>query len=82
MHLIGQIIFGLVVGIIAKLLMPGKDPGGFIVTAILGIVGALVGTFVGRAIWGADYTAGWIAAIIGTILLLWLYRMFAGKRTA
>ena len=81
MHLIGQIIFGLVVGIIAKLLMPGKDPGGFIVTAILGIVGALVGTFIGRALWGADYTAGWIAAIVGTILLLWLYRMFAGKRT-
>jgi uncharacterized membrane protein YeaQ/YmgE (transglycosylase-associated protein family) len=82
MHIIGQIIFGLVVGIIAKLLMPGKDPGGFIVTAILGIVGALVGTFIGRALWGADYTAGWIAAIVGTILLLWLYRMFAGKRTA
>ena len=81
MHIIGQVIFGLVVGIIAKLLMPGKDPGGFIVTAILGIVGALVGTFIGRAIWGADYAAGWIAAIVGTILLLWLYRMFAGKRT-
>jgi uncharacterized membrane protein YeaQ/YmgE (transglycosylase-associated protein family) len=81
MHIIGQIIFGLVVGIIAKLLMPGKDPGGFIITAILGIVGALVGTFIGRAIWGNDYTAGWIAAIVGTILLLWLYRMFAGKRT-
>lgn len=82
MHIIGQIIFGLVVGVIAKLLMPGKDPGGFIVTAILGVVGALVGTFIGRAIWGADYTAGWIAAIVGTILLLWLYRVFAGKRTA
>jgi uncharacterized membrane protein YeaQ/YmgE (transglycosylase-associated protein family) len=82
MNIIGQVIFGLVVGIIAKLLMPGKDPGGFIITAILGVVGALVGTFIGRAIWGADYTAGWIAAIVGTILLLWLYRMFAGKRTA
>jgi uncharacterized membrane protein YeaQ/YmgE (transglycosylase-associated protein family) len=82
MHIIGQIIFGLVVGIIAKLLMPGRDPGGFIVTALLGIAGALVGTFIGRAFWGADYAAGWIAAILGTILLLALYRVFAGRRTA
>jgi uncharacterized membrane protein YeaQ/YmgE (transglycosylase-associated protein family) len=82
MHIIGQIIFGLVVGVIAKLLMPGRDPGGFIVTALLGIAGALVGTFIGRAIWGADYAAGWIAAIVGTILLLCLYRVFAGRRTA
>jgi uncharacterized membrane protein YeaQ/YmgE (transglycosylase-associated protein family) len=82
MHIIGQIIFGLVVGIIAKLLMPGRDPGGFIVTALLGMAGALVGTFIGRAIWGADYAAGWIAAIVGTILLLLLYRVFAGRRTA
>jgi uncharacterized membrane protein YeaQ/YmgE (transglycosylase-associated protein family) len=82
MHIIGQIIFGLVVGVIAKLLMPGRDPGGFIVTALLGMAGALVGTFIGRAIWGADYAAGWIAAIVGTILLLCLYRVFAGRRTA
>lgn len=82
MHIIGQIIFGLVVGVIAKLLMPGRDPGGFIITALLGMAGALVGTFIGRAIWGADYAAGWIAAIVGTILLLCLYRVFAGRRTA
>jgi uncharacterized membrane protein YeaQ/YmgE (transglycosylase-associated protein family) len=82
MHIIGQIIFGLVVGVIAKLLMPGRDPGGFIVTALLGIAGALVGTFIGRAFWGADYAAGWIAAILGSILLLALYRMVAGRRTA
>jgi uncharacterized membrane protein YeaQ/YmgE (transglycosylase-associated protein family) len=81
MHILGQIIFGLVVGIIAKLLMPGRDPGGFIVTALLGMAGALVGTFVGRAIWGPDYAAGWIAAIVGTILLLSLYRVFARRRT-
>ena len=81
MHIIGQIIFGLVVGVIAKLLMPGRDPGGFIVTALLGMAGALVGTFIGRAIWEANYAAGWIAAILGTILLLWLYRVFAGRRT-
>jgi uncharacterized membrane protein YeaQ/YmgE (transglycosylase-associated protein family) len=82
MHLIGQIIFGLVVGIIAKLLMPGRDPGGFIITAILGIAGALVGTFIGRAIWGENYAAGWITSILGAILLLALYRMFVGRRPA
>jgi uncharacterized membrane protein YeaQ/YmgE (transglycosylase-associated protein family) len=81
MNIIGQVIFGLVVGIIAKLLMPGKDPGGFIITALLGIAGALVGTFLGRALWGENYAAGWIMAILGTMILLGLYRMFAGKRT-
>ena len=55
-HLIGQIIFGWVVGIIAKFLMPGKDPGGFIITAIIGMVGALIGTFAGRALWGGRVT--------------------------
>ena len=69
------------VGVIAKLLMPGRDPGGFIVTALLGMAGAVVGTFIGRALWGANYAAGWIAAILGTILLLALYRVFAGRRT-
>lgn len=75
-NLIGQIIFGLVVGIIAKFLMPGKDPGGFIITAILGMVGAVIGTYVGRALWGsASYEAGWIAAILGAIILLAGYRL-------
>jgi len=50
MHIVGWIVFGLVVGIVAKFLMPGRDPGGFVITAILGIVGALVGGFVGRLI--------------------------------
>jgi uncharacterized membrane protein YeaQ/YmgE (transglycosylase-associated protein family) len=81
-HLIGQIIFGLVVGIIAKLLMPGKDPGGFIITALIGMAGALIGTFIGRALWGGpDYSAGWIVSIITAILLLWGYRMIAKPRT-
>jgi uncharacterized membrane protein YeaQ/YmgE (transglycosylase-associated protein family) len=83
MHLIGQIVFGFVVGVIAKLLMPGKDPGGFIITILLGIAGSVVGTLIGRALWGgANYTAGWILSIIGAILLLWLYRVFAFRRTA
>ena len=79
MHIIGQIPFGLVVGILAKLLMPGRDPGGIIVTALIGMAGALVGSFVGRAIWGPAYTAGWIMAILGSIALLALYRVFAGR---
>jgi uncharacterized membrane protein YeaQ/YmgE (transglycosylase-associated protein family) len=70
------------VGIIAKLLMPGRDPGGFIVTALLGMAGALLGTLVGRAMWGgAGYEAGWIASILGAILLLFLYRAFTRRRT-
>jgi uncharacterized membrane protein YeaQ/YmgE (transglycosylase-associated protein family) len=79
MHIIGQILFGLVVGILAKLLMPGRDPGGIIVTALIGMAGALVGTFIGRAIWGPGYAAGWIMAILGSIALLALYRVFAGR---
>jgi uncharacterized membrane protein YeaQ/YmgE (transglycosylase-associated protein family) len=82
MHLIGTIIFGLVVGVIAKLLMPGRDPGGFIITALLGMAGSLLGTFVGRAIWGANYAAGWIMSIVGAVLLLWLYRKFAHRAPA
>src|SRR5204862_6289151 len=78
MHIIGQILFGLVVGILAKLLMPGRDPGGIIVTALIGMAGALVGGFVGRAIWGPAYTAGWIMAILGSIALLAPYRVFPG----
>jgi uncharacterized membrane protein YeaQ/YmgE (transglycosylase-associated protein family) len=81
MSLIGTIIFGLIVGVLAKLLMPGRDPGGFIITIVLGIAGSLLGTFVGRALWsGADYSAGWIMSILGAVLLLFLYRMIIGRR--
>ncbi len=80
-HLIGQVLFGLVVGAIAKLLMPGKDPGGIIITAIIGMVGALIGSFAGRMLWASpDYSAGWITAILGSIVLLAGYRMIAGGR--
>lgn len=75
-------IFGLIVGVIAKLIMPGKDPGGIIVTAIIGMIGSLVGTFLGRMIWGPYYSSGWIMAIIGSIVLLAIYRAFAGRRHA
>ncbi|NOT59624.1 MAG: GlsB/YeaQ/YmgE family stress response membrane protein [Acidobacteria bacterium] len=79
-NVIGQIIFGLVIGIIAKFLMPGRDPGGFIITALIGMAGALIGTFVGRAVWGgAGYEAGWIAAIFGAIILLAGYRLVTNR---
>ena len=83
MHLLGQALFGLVVGILAKVAFPGPDPGGIFVTALLGLVGALVGTFVGRALWGgADYSAGWITSILGTIVILALYRAVKKRQTA
>ncbi|HWC03894.1 MAG TPA: GlsB/YeaQ/YmgE family stress response membrane protein [Methylomirabilota bacterium] len=75
LHLLGQALFGLVVGAIAKFLLPGQDPGGVIVTALLGLVGSMIGTFVGRALWGgADYSAGWITSILGTLVILAVYR--------
>jgi len=79
---LGWILFGLVVGIIAKLLMPGRDPGGFIITMLLGIAGALLGGFIGRAMgfYGPNETAGWLMSIGGAILLLLLYRMVAPRR--
>ena len=82
MHLLGQALFGLVVGALAKLMFPGRDPGGIIVTMLLGLVGSLLGTFVGRALWGgADYSAGWITSILGTLVLLALYRAIKKRQT-
>ena len=82
MGILSWILFGLVIGIIAKLLMPGKDPGGFIITILLGIAGALLGGFVGRAMgfYGENASAGWIISILGAILLLGLYRMMVRRR--
>ena len=78
--IITTILIGLVVGVIAKLLMPGRDPGGCIITILLGIAGAFVGTFLGRMFWGENYAAGWIMSIVGAMVLLLIYRMIAGKR--
>lgn len=82
MGILAWILFGLVIGVIAKLLMPGRDPGGFIVTILLGIAGALLGGFIGRAMgfYGEGDTAGWIVAILGAIILLALYRMMVRRR--
>jgi uncharacterized membrane protein YeaQ/YmgE (transglycosylase-associated protein family) len=82
MVILSWIVFGLVVGIIAKLLMPGRDPGGFIITMLLGIAGALVGGFIGRAMgfYGSNQAAGWLMSIVGAIILRALYRMMVRRR--
>ena len=81
MGILAWIAFGLVVGIIAKLVTPGRDPGGFIVTVLLGIAGALLGGFIGRSMgfYGANESAGWLMSIGGAILLLLLYRVVARR---
>jgi uncharacterized membrane protein YeaQ/YmgE (transglycosylase-associated protein family) len=79
---IGWIVFGLIVGAVAKLLMPGRDPGGLIVTMALGIAGALIGGFIGRALhwYGPNDGAGFFMSLLGAVLLLWLYRMMVSRR--
>lgn len=82
MGILSWILFGLVIGIIAKLLMPGRDPGGFIVTILLGIAGALLGGFLGRAMgfYGEGEAAGWLMSILGAVILLALYRMMVRRK--
>jgi uncharacterized membrane protein YeaQ/YmgE (transglycosylase-associated protein family) len=81
MYIIGWILFGLVVGIVAKFLMPGRDPGGFFITALLGIVGSLVGGFLGRLVgwYGDGDPVGFVMAVIGSIVLLAAYRLTMGR---
>jgi uncharacterized membrane protein YeaQ/YmgE (transglycosylase-associated protein family) len=81
MFVIGWIIFGLIVGAIAKLVMPGRDPGGIIVTMLIGIVGAMIGGFLGRALgfYGPTEAAGWFMSILGAVLLLFVYRKLASR---
>ena len=82
MGILGWILFGLVVGIIAKFIMPGKDPGGIIVTILLGIVGALLGGYIGQALhlYGPGEPAGFVGATLGAILVLWIYRVASRRR--
>lgn len=83
MSIIGMLILGLVAGAIAKLIMPGKDPGGIIVTMLLGIAGSFVGGFLARAVSGGartDMTAGLIGSIIGAVILLAIYRLIVKRR--
>ncbi|MBV9654477.1 MAG: GlsB/YeaQ/YmgE family stress response membrane protein [Acetobacteraceae bacterium] len=76
------IIIGFVVGLIAKAIMPGRDPGGFIVTVLLGIGGAVVATWLGQAVgwYQADQRAGFIGAVVGAIIILGVYRLVIGNR--
>jgi len=78
MHLLWTILIGFVAGAVAKFFMPGKDGGGFILTTLLGIAGALVATYLGRFIgWYEEgQAAGFIAAVVGAVLLLAVYRFF------
>lgn len=84
MAVLGWMLFGLVVGALAKLIMPGRDPGGIIVTMLLGIAGAVLGGFVGRALgmYEPGEPAGFIGSFIGAVLLLALYRMMVRRRVA
>jgi uncharacterized membrane protein YeaQ/YmgE (transglycosylase-associated protein family) len=81
MSILGWIVFGLIVGVVGKFLMPGRDPGGFMITIILGIAGALLGGFLGRVLglYGDRDPVGFVMAVIGSIVLLVLYRMFVGR---
>jgi uncharacterized membrane protein YeaQ/YmgE (transglycosylase-associated protein family) len=82
MSILWTIIIGLIVGALAKFVMPGKDPGGIIITILLGIVGAFVGTFIGRALglYGPGQAAGWIMSVVGAIIVLAIYRAVVGRR--
>ena len=81
MAVLSWIVFGLIVGIVAKFLMPGRDPGGIIVTMLLGIIGAVIGGFLGRALgfYGPNQAAGFLMSVVGAIVLLGIYRLVARR---
>lgn len=83
MDILTLVLFGFIVGVIAKFLMPGRDPGGFIITILLGIAGSVMGNYLGKmlGVVGRSESAGWLVSISGAILLLLIYRMFVGNRT-
>ena len=82
MGIIGTIVIGFIVGLLAKMLMPGKDPGGFIITVIIGIVGSLIATYGGQALglYRAGEGAGFIGSLVGAIVLLAIYRAVRGRK--
>lgn len=84
LHIIGMLIVGLIAGALARLILPGKDPMGLLMTALLGIVGSFVGGFIGTLIWhteGASYfrSGGIVLSILGAILVLWIWRMIRAR---
>ncbi len=82
--ILGWILFGLVVGALAKFVMPGRDGGGFVVTIALGIVGSVVGGFLGRTLnfYGPNEPAGFLMSLVGAVVLLWIYRAVARRHVA
>lgn len=84
MSIIGTLIIGFLAGLVAKLLMPGRDPGGFIITILLGIAGAFIATYLGKAVgwYQPGQSAGFIGAVVGAVILLVAYRFIAGRRAA
>ncbi len=86
MSILAWIILGLIAGALAKAIMPGRDPGGIIVTMLIGIVGAVIGGYLGQMLLGTGTVSGLdirsiIIAFVGAVLLLWIYRMATGRRT-
>jgi len=91
MHIIGFIIFGLVIGLLARAIFPGRQSMGWLATAILGMIGSLIGGLIGHAVFGSSSQAdgtwgftpgGWISSIVGAIIVLWVYLALAGRRRA
>ena len=82
MHILWTILIGLIIGVVAKFLMPGRDPGGCIITILLGIAGSFVATYLGRALglYSEGATAGFIMSVIGAMILLGIYRLIAKRR--
>ena len=82
MNILTWILFGLIVGALAKLVMPGRDPGGIIVTMLLGIAGAVVGGMIGRGmgLYETNQTAGFFMSFLGAVVLLFVYRLIVGRR--
>lgn len=83
MELLWTLIIGLIVGAVAKFLMPGRDPGGFIITMLLGVAGAFVAGFLGEAlgIYQVGEAAGFIASVLGAMLILFIYRLVVSRQT-
>jgi uncharacterized membrane protein YeaQ/YmgE (transglycosylase-associated protein family) len=88
MTIIWQLLVGLIIGAIARFLIPGREaiaggPLGWLITALIGMGGALLGTFIARSLWrGDDYTAGWIMSVVGAVILLLIYRFIASKMSS
>lgn len=88
LHIIGQLIVGLIIGALARLLLPGKEPIasgwlGWVITALVGVAGAFIGSMIAKTLWaGENYSVGWIMSIVGAIILLLIIRFLFGNKAA